>query len=343
MGTDFFDSDGGQGYVKAGFLGFTAGGKTFTAVELAIGIRHHFGLPGSIAFFDTENGAGFVKPKVEKRTGRPMLVKRSRSFNDLMTFARACEDMDVSVAIVDSMTHVWRELCDAYLDKVNEKRSPDRRRFNLEFQDWGPIKSKWATWTDWYLNSKMHVVICGRAGWEYNEEEDERGKKKLVKTGTKMKVENEFGFEPGLLIEMERETTEGKLVNRATVLKDRWDLMNGESCDNPTFDFFKPHVAMFSPDAHRAVDTSVKTDLPIEEQGLDPWRKELRERQIACEEIQGELLRRWPGQTAVEKASKMDSLEKFFGTRSWTAVENFPSIRLREGLERLKAEPNPVR
>lgn len=340
---DFFDDPNGQGYVKAGFLGFTAGGKTFTAVELALGIRDTFKLEGPVAFFDTENGAGFHKEKIRQRTGKDMLVKRSRAFDDLILFSRKCVEAQVSVVIVDSMTHVWRELCDAYLRKVNEReaffanranRNP-RPRFNLEFQDWGPIKQTWAQWTDWYLNSPMHVVICGRAGWEYNEEEDHNGKKKLVKIGTKMKVEGEFGFEPGLLVEMERIQENDKLINRATVLKDRWDLMNGATVDDPTYDFFRPHVEKFKPSAHGGVSTEAKSDVPVEEHG-DSFQQELKRRTIACEEIQGELLKRWPSQTAADKASKAEKLEELFGTRSWTAVENMASGRLNQGLALLK-------
>ena len=44
----------GQGYLKAGFLGFPKSGKTFTSFRLAFGVRKHFGLKGRIAMFDTE-------------------------------------------------------------------------------------------------------------------------------------------------------------------------------------------------------------------------------------------------------------------------------------------------
>jgi hypothetical protein len=48
--------------------------------------------------------------------------------------------------------------------------------------------------------------LCGRAGYEYDHEENEDGGKDLIKIGTKMKAEGEFGFEPSLVIEMERLT-----------------------------------------------------------------------------------------------------------------------------------------
>jgi hypothetical protein len=44
------------------------------------------------------------------------------------------------------------------------------------------------------------VIICGRAGYEYDYFEDDEGKKQLEKTGIKMKAETEMGFEPSLLV-----------------------------------------------------------------------------------------------------------------------------------------------
>ena len=55
-----------------------------------------------------------------------------------------------------------------------------------------------------YLNSPLHIVLCGRAGfdWDFNETEGDDGsiKKELVKTGVKMRVESQFGFEPAQLL-----------------------------------------------------------------------------------------------------------------------------------------------
>jgi hypothetical protein len=73
----------------------------------------------------------------------------------------------------------------------------------LEFQDYGAIKPMWAQFTETFLNSKAHIILCGRAGntSEYQEKED-GGKKELISTGTKMKAESEMGYEPSLLVEM---------------------------------------------------------------------------------------------------------------------------------------------
>jgi hypothetical protein len=104
-----------------------------------------------------------------------------------------------------SVTHTWRELCEAYLKQVNERRARHARekhwtfkpQRSLEFQDWGTVKGLWNdNWTQFYLNAPLHLIICGRAGYEYDFEETDNGKKELVKTGVKMRTEAEFGFEP---------------------------------------------------------------------------------------------------------------------------------------------------
>lgn len=346
---------GGQGYLKAGFLGFPKSGKTWTAMLLACGVREFFSLAGPIAIFDTEGGAEYVAPEIRRRTGMEPVGIRSRKFDDLVGVAREAEADGISVLIVDSVTHVWRELCDAYLIQINEARqrkaerggvpfSPQKR---LEFQDWNTIKPKWATWTDLYLNSQLHIIICGRAGYEYDFEErdDDSGKKDLVKTGIKMKTESEFGFEPSLLVQMERvQSAErgrftGAISHHATVLGDRFSVIDGHEADNPDFEFFRPHVAMLTPGAHAPIDVRPGTDMGVSEDG-DTWAKEKRQRAIYCEEIQGELLRAWPGQTAVEKKAKAEAIEAAFSTRSWTKVEGLPSDSLREGLTTIRALVN---
>lgn len=337
----------GQGYLKAGFLGFAKSGKTYTAMLLALGTRALFELDGPIAFFDTEGGSEYVADHIKALTGKDLIGVRSRSFSDLVAVAREAEKEGVSVLIADSMTHVWRELCEAHLKSINEGRKKKNLppRYRMEFQDWGIIKGKWSEWTDFYLNSKLHIVIAGRAGFEYDyEENEETNKRELIKTGIKMKTEGEFGFEPSLLVEMERVQKLGdktEFLHRATVIGDRFGVIDGAQKDNPGFDFFKPHVQKLTPGAHAPIDTEVKTDLGVDQDGDAQWQREKRERTILCEEIQGELLRHWPGQTAVEKKAKLEAIEKAFGTRSWTAVESKISLLdLRKGLKALKNGDN---
>jgi hypothetical protein len=350
------DEQEDQGYLKAGFLGFPKSGKTFTACLLAIAVKQHFGMAGPIAMYDTEAGSVYLRPTVKALTGENLLARRSRSFDELMRWADTCVQAGVSVALVDSITHPWRELCDSYLAQVNERRAQKRwsKQTRIEFQDWNVIKPRFAAWTDFYLNAPLHIIVCGRAGYEYDNEErdDGSGKKDLVKSGIKMKTETEFGFEPSLLVSMESEQAVAKdnarsIVRSASVLGDRFNAIDGRraifpSTDDPkealhhVFEFFRPHIELLTFGAHAPIDLQSKTDFALDEQGDDNWAAEKRQRQILCEEIQGVFVSRFPGQTAAEKKAKADLLEKTFGTRSWTKVEGTPSGKLREALGRLR-------
>lgn len=340
----------GQGYLKAGFLGFPGSGKSHTAALLAIAVRDFFKLEGPIAMYDTETGGAYLEPLIMAATGKPLVGIRSRAFSDLMGMAQEAATGGVSVLIVDSITHPWRELCAAYLAEVNAARASQNRakRTRVEFQDWNAIKEKWGAWPDFYLNSPLHIIICGRAGWDWDfeEKEDATGQthKELVKTGVKMKVEGEFGFEPSLLVNMERVPVFGDVpsvqvafTHRATVLKDRFRVLDGKVFDNPTGESFMPHVRLFTPGAVNAVDTAPKTPMGVDEAGDAQWQREKRQRTVLCEEIEGLLVSAWPGQTKEEKKLKADAIEAAFGTRSWTLIQTYDSARLSAGLETLKA------
>lgn len=335
---------GGTAYLKAGFLGFAGSGKTYTAAKLAIGVRKFQGLEGEIAMLDTEAAAQYIAPMVKAETGKDLLGYQSRALKDAIEFLRLCQAKKVSCAIIDSVTHLWREVCDSYLKQVNEQLAKKGRnpRTRLEFQDWGPIKAKWEEFSNLYLNMPMHVIIAGRAGYEYDYEQREDGTgKDLVKTGIKMKTEGEFGYEPSLLVQMERiqQAADGSLLNhivhRATVIKDRFGVLDGKESDNPGFDFFKPFIERLTPGAHAAVKTDGQTPMAVDDSGDAEWQKERKLRAIYCEEIQGALLVYFPSQSTEDKKAKAFLIHTLFGTHSWTAVESMDSARLKEGMNRL--------
>jgi hypothetical protein len=352
-----------QGYLKAGFLGFQKSGKTFTATCLALATHKHFGCKGRVVFFDTEGGSTYVKKMITRYTGRIPLGVRSRAFADLMAVAKELKPDDVLIA--DSMTHVWRELCDAHLAAVNRANEARAQRIGkkfypkqkLEFQDYNVLKQNWSQWTDFYLNSPNHIVICGRAGYEYDmEQNEETGKKELVKTGIKMKTEGEFGFEPSLLIEMERETVLGDkttMIRRATVIGDRFNVLDGKqftfgSADDRgrplteeqiierVFESFKAHIELLTPGSMATIDTALKTNTGVTEDGDTEWQRERRQRTILLEEIQGLMVSVYPGQSAADKKAKADLMQEVFETRSWSNIESMSHDQLVVGLENMR-------
>ena len=188
-------------HLKAAFMGFQGAGKTLTSVKLAIGLVQMMRkrkLPGSekpVFMVDTERGHLWIKPLFDA-AGIELLVDQTRAFADLRAdMADAIEN--ASLLLIDSITAHWLEFCEAY--KVKKKRSR-----GLEFQDWGYLKEEWRKgFTEPFLNSPLHTIFCGRAGFTYDHYTDDSGKKQIEKSGVKLKAEGELGFEPNLLVYME--------------------------------------------------------------------------------------------------------------------------------------------
>lgn len=309
-----------QAYAKVGLLGFAGTGKTYTATRIAIGLvdlMRRAGLDHGARpayFLDTETGADWVEPQF-REAGIELHTAKTRSFFDLLAAVDEAE-RGASVLIVDSITHFWRELCDAYLKS--------KKRNRIEMYDWPPLKKEWGRFTDRYINSAAHIVMCGRAGYEYDHFEDADGKKQLEKTDIKMAGEKETGYEPSLLVLMERHMDmETRKVHRiASVLKDRSTKLDGKQYTNPQFRHFLPHFRCLNLGGEQlGVDTSRDSGELFDGDGDSQWRRETREKDIALDEIAEVLAKHYPGQSAEAKKTKADLLEEFGSTRSWERVK----------------------
>lgn len=332
-------------YLKAGFLGFQGSGKTRTASELMLGLAAEYGNGKPVAFFDTETGSDFMIPMFEAK-GVPLLVLKSRAFKDLLEVVNEAEKECYGL-IVDSVSHVWLELLESYKRRLN-------RKAGLQFQDWGEVKGVWRTFTDRFVNSQLHMAVCGRAAWEYEESRDEEtGKKSIAKVGTKMRAETEFGYEPSLLVEMERvKLTDGRLVHRATVIKDRnlvmrptgaiASLLDGAEIDDPSYESWRPAIERLNLGApHVGVDASRTSDAIIEAPDYSGARSKER-REVLIEEVEATfVLHDLSARTGEGKKRIAELMTRHFDTASWKALTLLHADRLQAGLTSLLNELEP--
>ena len=338
--TLFKEMENSQAFLKAGIMGFTGSGKTHTASQIAIGLhktlkaRKLRGGDVPVNFLDTETGSDWVKESLFKKMGVPLFAAKTRSFADLVPAIRETEK-ERGILLIDSITHFWRELTESYAKKRNRTRG-------LEFQDWAWLKAKWGEFTDAFVNSNCHIAMCGRAGYEYDFFQDDAGKKQLEKTGIKMKAETETGYEPSILILMERHqdiTVDPIRVWRtATVLKDRSTMLDGKQFMNPTYDDFKPHVEFLNLGGQQlGVDTERTSEdmIPRQDQSFQFTKQQI---EITLDEIQSLLTKHYPSTSQAEKKAKADLLEKFFGSRSWERIKTFSLEELRNGYNSLLLE-----
>jgi len=328
----FTEAKNSTAYLKAGIMGFAGSGKSFTSAKVAVGLHKHIKSDKPIYFLDTETGSSFLIPQFEK-SGIKLAVSHSRAFINLLNAVDEAEKDD-AILIIDSISHFWTELMESFKKRKNIDR--------LFFQHWGIIKQEWRGFTDRYINSKCHIIMCGRAGWEYSYEKDAEGNKELLKTGTKMKAEVETGYEPSLLIEMEKVRKEegkvgGAFSHRAWIIKDRFDAINGECFDDPGFESFLPHIQRLNLGGdHVGVDASVdSTGLFNTDRSL---AERLKKRDILIEELQAEMELRFNARTDAGKKERIQWLKGMFATSSKTAIENLPNSVIEDAITKLKIE-----
>lgn len=327
-------------YLKVGILGFEGSGKTYTAVEFAIGMA----LKGNkkVAWFDTEKGSDFHIERFKKAKVQLDVVK-SRAFKDLIETIKEAEAGKYDFLIIDSITHVWRDLVESWLK--------NKGRNFLTMKDWGVLKTEWGQYTDLYVNSKLSIAMLGRAGHEYDMSEDEDGNQEIKKSGTKMKVETETGFEPDLLLEMfkaRKETVtivKGKkkvkaergFINKCIVIKDRTDTMNGREIESPKFKDFSSVVNFLNfGGEHLGVDTT-RNSRDIFSDTEKSHYEYKKQKEIALEELKDLLVKLDLSGTSKDAQKKrIELLEEIFGTSSARAIEDMRLESITGGIAKIK-------
>lgn len=326
---------------RIGLYGKAGSGKTRTATEIAIGLALDTGEGRPIAFIDTEgNGADHMAPIV-KAAGLELLGVKTRDFRTAIAAMREAEEAGCSVILVDSATHLWENVRDTYLE--------DRHQEVLSIQDWGPIKKTWREFPEVFLTLQSHTIVCGRSGAVYEGGKDPKtGKWEFHQVDTKMRAEGELEHEPSLLLEMfliPRRAATGiesdqGYINRAVVLKDRTDSMNGAVIDFPSYSDFAPIIHKLAPGAHVALDQSKASRGALF--GSRDWTR-YREK-IRKEELVDRLkavfdLHDLGGNSADNRKERATLLERHFGTPSakeaWNRLEVW---ELEEGTRKLEEE-----
>lgn len=319
-------------FIKMAFQGFAGDGKTYTAVQCAIGLHKQIGSKLPIAIFDTEKAAKALVGVFADAGIECVVDDEHRSLKALNEAIAWCENGGADILVIDSITHVWEEFLKAYMDQ--------KRRTRLEFQDWGVIKPQWKQqFSTPFVKAKIHIFFTGRAGYEYETEKDEQtGKREIHKSGIKMKAETETAFEPDVLVLMEKHQDvlgdTKKITRVATVLKDRTTRTDGKTFVNPTYADFKPAFDVFlngqlKPDIMREITDTFAEN---EERGA-AWK---RERDVLLAEIEKTFDYMKFGTTQDAKSLKAAILNKIFGAVSLDGLEAKSNEQLKKGEAVLK-------
>ena len=105
----------------------------------------------------------------------------------------------------------------------------------------------------------------------------------------------------------------------------------------PNFDKLKPHFEALNLGGKHfdSMDAKDSQDLyDINEQG---WDREKRDREILSEEIIELAKKYYPSQSTEDKQRRVDLMEQFFGTRSWSKISSDThSDKLRSALAEMR-------
>lgn len=327
-------------YLKMGIHGFQGSGKSYTAKEIAIGLAKTIGDGKPVAMIDTEKGSDALVSYFED-AGVGFDRAKTRAFKDLLTIIDEAEK-DYAVLIIDSITHFWQDLTRSFKKARNITGK-------LQFQHWDPIKEDWGWYTTRYLNSKLHIIMCGRAGYEYEFEKDEEGRNELIKTGNKMKAEGETGFEPDVSLFMERikksvltgNPNDPGIINRCTVFKDRWNRLNGKVIDSPKYEDFLPVIKCLNIGGkHIGYDDSRTSEEMYTVDGNELSAAQYRKQCEITLDLIKEIfvLNDLSGTASAAKKRRSELLKKHFDTPAWTEIETMRLERLQQCYENLRTE-----
>lgn len=320
-------------YLKLALQGFAGDGKTRTAAEIAIGVHKLIGSDKPIAIYDTEQAAKALKPLFAAASIKAVSTK-SRTLASLSEAMKLCEGGAADVLIIDSITHVWESFIGAYM--------AEKKRARLEFQDWGVLKPKWKRdFSDHFVQANCHIIFTGRAGYEYEDEKDENGKRQIYKSGIKMKAENEVAFEPDILVLMEKQQDilgEKKRIYRtATILKDRTSVIDGKTLNQsgeklgPDFEDFYPAIKVLLDGALQEVHGETIPD--TFEDFENKFSKIGKEREKLFAEIDGCFALMGLGTGARDKQTKAWTLNQVYGVNSMEMLGKQKNESIRDGLK----------
>jgi hypothetical protein len=281
--------------LKMGLYGPAGSGKTFTALLIAEGLARHTGK--RVAFLDTEQGTAFYGQDVPQRAVHPEAfdfdVLHSKSITETLTVVRQFDLATHGVLVIDSITHLWDSCKNAFTGRLT-------RAGTVPLHAWATIKRPYKEMMHLLLSLPVHVLICGRMGVDYAEE-DATGELKSL--GYKMRAEGETAYEPDVLLRLESHKASRKAatVPMAHVEKDRTGVLAGRSLEWPTFEnMARPLLGLLGP-----TQVAPPSDDEVSLQDSEALARNELEREQQSAELAAEYTARFGQAEAVEELERI--------------------------------------
>lgn len=194
--------------------------------------RREFGLDGPIAIFDTEKSAHWHNDRVKAAIGSEPLAPHERAdgtsmrgLDELKDFLGSVKEHNVSVVIIDQLTHILHDLREVYFAK-HDIRFPKPDQYGMAD---APLTKTMKRLVD----SSINIICCAREQQVYGRYQKKNGDwtegPVSVKFGAK---ESAYDFD--ILAHMQMVPVKGGAAQRVlTIDKDRSDTVNGKAFTFP--------------------------------------------------------------------------------------------------------------
>lgn len=185
-------------------------GKTYGALLIAYGLTSNW---EKIAVIDTENDSASLYSHLGDF--KTISFKAPYTPDRYIEAIKICENANVEVIIIDSITHVWKGQ-GGLLEYQNA--------LGGRYQDWARATPLYQNWLNTILQSSCHVITTNRKKQSYNMI-TEGNKTKVEKAGLDDEIRDGYDYEVTVALEI----TNDKHMARAS--KDRTNLFT----DKPEF------------------------------------------------------------------------------------------------------------
>ena len=181
-----------KSFLRLGIAAPSGGGKTYTALRIAMGIANKTG--GKIAFIDTEKGSASLY--ADKFGFDVLEIGKPYQVDKYLDGIKQAEDAGYSVLVIDSMTHGWKQIVEEVELLSNTKYKGN------SYRAWGDLKGtpQYEKWVEAMLSFKGHIIMTSRSKTEYAQEKQD-GKTVISKVGLGIQNRGDFEYECTMFME----------------------------------------------------------------------------------------------------------------------------------------------
>ena len=167
--------------LKVGFSGASGFGKTYSALLMAYGVTNDW---SKIAVVDTENGSADLYSDLGEYN--TLTLKPPFSPENYIKAIKICEDANMELIIIDSITHEWEGEggCLQIVESLGGR-----------YQDWGKVTPRHNAFIQAIIQSKCHIFTTVRRKQDYDMVKNDKGKMEVQKVGTKEVTREGFEYE----------------------------------------------------------------------------------------------------------------------------------------------------